>query len=175
MTTVTQPSANCRFRITPLRAYLVGTAVLLLVITSPFTVGPSFAHTGMVISGLFGVTKAWAARNPLFSWFVTAAIGFSLFSGALAVPDKKKDGARGLVIALTSVGFILGEVAQLWFFWSSPTIGTLFDAFAAAGGVPTWLNFIATALVVILANIPHIAAVYFVMVMVGTAAEEGSA
>ncbi|WP_126223339.1 hypothetical protein [Burkholderia ambifaria] len=175
MTTVTQSPANCGFRITPLRAYLLGTALLLLVITSPFTVGPGFAHTGMVLSGLFDSTKAWAARNPLSSWFVTAAIGFSLFSGALAVPDKKKGGARGLVIALTALGFILGVAAQQWFFWTSPTIVTLFDAFAAAGGVPTWLNFIATALVVILANIPHIAVVIFVMVMVGTAAEEDCA
>jgi hypothetical protein len=175
MTTVTQSPANCGFRLTPLRAYLLGTALLLLVITSPFTVGPGFAHTGTVLSGLFDSTKAWAARNPLSSWFVTAAIGFSLFSGALAVPAKKKGGSRGLFIALTAVGCIIGVAAQQWFFWASPTIGNLFDAFSAAGGVPTWLNFIATALVVILANIPHGAVVVVVMLTVGAAAEENCA
>ncbi|RQR65438.1 hypothetical protein DIE18_03015 [Burkholderia sp. Bp9125] len=172
MTTVTQSRANSWFHFSPLRVYLLGTALLLFVITSPFTVGPGFAHTGMVLSGLFDSTKAWASRNPLSSWFVTAAIGFALFSGALAILGKEKSGARGIVIALTALGLSIGVAAQQWFFWSSPTIGTLFDAFAEAGGVPTWLNFIATALVVILANIPHIAVVIVVMLAVGATAVE---
>lgn len=175
MTTATQSPANGWFRISPLRVYLLGTALLLLVITSPFTVGPGFAHFGTEISGLFDATKTWAARNPLSSWFITAAIGFALFSGVLAVPEKKKGRAHGFVIALTALGFIVGVAAQEWFFWASPTIGTLFDAFATAGGVPAWLNFVATALVVILANIPHIAVFLVIVFTLNASVEQAHA
>ncbi|WP_157645492.1 hypothetical protein [Burkholderia ubonensis] len=145
---------------TPLRVYLLVLALLVMLVTSPFTVGPVFAAAGVVLTDFYYATCDWAARSPLTSWFVAGGLGVALVSAGvgIALNDEAAFGtcARGVTVVL---GMVFGIAALEYLFICLPAINTLSTAFGAAGGTPEWLNGLSTIVVVAFANAVHISLV----------------
>ncbi|KVP39730.1 hypothetical protein [Burkholderia ubonensis] len=142
---------------TPLRVYLILLAFLVVVVTSPFTVGPAFAAAGVVLTEFYHTTCDWAARSPLTSWFLAGGLGVALVSAFVGagLNDEAAFGTRARGVTTVLVIF-LGIVALEYLFICLPVISTLATSFGAAGGTPEWLNGLATIVLVVLANAVHI-------------------
>src|SRR5690242_11260856 len=93
--------------LTPLRAYLLITVLLVLLVTAPFTVGVGVARVCAVIASADQAIGAWAEGSPLTSWLVTAAVGFFgisyVFALALNGEAVFKTVRRGTVAVILAV------------------------------------------------------------------------
>lgn len=156
-------AANWR-RVTPLRLYLVIIFALVLLVTSPFTVGPGLVRLGDWLSRAFDVISMavaaiqWPAHHPVLCWFMLALLGGHLVGG-VGLCIWKVDAViwSGRRIAVVSLMFVFGLGLYVWLYTFQPSAQALYDAFLAAGGVPEILVFVATAIVVVLAYLPIIA------------------
>lgn len=157
-TTQIRPAPEGKGFFTPLRTYVLALAVLVLLVSAPFTVGRGVAYLGVVLSGVAHAMVQWAAHAPLLSWFIAAGLGVVFVSGILAIGFNSdwidKSRARGVLVATALVLVLLGLEAV---YLSLPGIDVLYAAFGAAGGTPAWLNVISSGLVILFANAGHVA------------------
>jgi uncharacterized BrkB/YihY/UPF0761 family membrane protein len=151
--------------ITPLRAYLLVTILLVLLVTAPFTVGVGVAHVCDALARFDHAVGAWAEGSPLTSWLVDAAVGFFGMSyvGVLAMNDDAvfRTVRRGTAAV---IGVIVFCVVLEYLFIHLPSMDALYAAFGAAGGTPAWLNGISTFIVVACANALHVSVVMTILV-----------
>jgi hypothetical protein len=156
--------------ITPLRAYLLVTVLLLLLVTAPFTVGVAVARVCAVIANFDHAVGAWTEGSPLTSWLVTGSVGFFGISYvlALALNDEAafKTKLRGGVALL---GIVVFCIVLEYLFIHLPSMDALYDAFGAAGGTPAWLNAVSSFIVVVFANALHLAVGLCVLAAFATA------
>jgi hypothetical protein len=147
----------------PLWAYLIGTLVLALLVTSPFTVGSGVEHIANAIVDRFENATTWCDEHPLNSWSIVGGFGFLLTSLVLlgCLNDKVTDGWLLLPYSVACL-FVAGVLEAM--FWTLPTTDALYAAFIAAGGAPAALNFIATSIIVIFANAVHLGIFFGFMV-----------
>ena len=166
MTTASNTTAANWRRLTPLRLYLLTTGLLALFVTSPFTIGPGLAWFGDWLSHTFEVLCAavtvvqWPAHHPVLCWLSKALLGAHLVGG-VGLCMWKSD---GLFMAswqrLVAVALVLlsGAVIYGWLSTFDPSVQSLYDSFLNADGAPEWLVVGATAVIVVLATSPIIAA-----------------
>lgn len=156
-------AANWR-RMTPLRLYLVIILALVLLVSSPFTVGPMFVRLGIWLSWAFNVVSTailvvhWPAHHPVLCWWLLALLGSHLLGGVgLCLWKAETLVCAGWRIAVVALLFVIGLGLYVWLYTFDPASQALYDAFLAAGGVPEILVFVSTAIVVVLAYLPIIA------------------
>ncbi|KWA84244.1 hypothetical protein WL29_23065 [Burkholderia ubonensis] len=165
------PSGKPSF-FTPLRVYLIFIAAVLLLASSPFTVGPAVASlTALALRGHDAVTL-WAASSPLKSWLTAGGLGLILTSicAGWMMYDEAVGKRKALCVTM-SVSLLVCLVVLEYLFICLPGYEQLFDAFGAAGGTPAWLNGVATFVVVAMANAFHVALAVLVF---GSMAAAGS-
>jgi hypothetical protein len=151
--------------LTPLHIYLIIAVLLLLLVSAPFTIGLGVSRICASFIAFAQATSAWAAGSPLTSWMVSAALGFSLVSYgiALVMNDELvfKSARRGfLAVGMGIALAVTGEVL----FLCLPTMNALYSAFGAAGGTPSWLNWLSAGIVVVFANALHGAVVLALLI-----------
>jgi hypothetical protein len=161
MATAAAATPTNRKIFTPLRAYLLGTLMLVLLVSSPFTIGRGVAlacddivNTGDAIADLYCALVSWSDVHALTSWFIAGYVGFNTGCLMLRLRFKKMKARAGVVA--TVIAALLGLGASETMYAATPSISSLFNAFGAAGGTPDWLNCIATGVVVLCANAPHV-------------------
>lgn len=153
--------------LSPLNKILLGiAAVLLFVITAPFTVGPLLA----VITHKLAIAAEALTPYPLLTWSL-AGIFSALFIWVVANilirvddrPWRQEIGWGGLAMLLLAL--------NLFFFGASGSTSALAAAFAAAGGMPGWLVMVSSGVLALLAILPFvclvITAVGLVLSLVG--------
>ncbi|RQR65437.1 hypothetical protein DIE18_03010 [Burkholderia sp. Bp9125] len=149
---------------TPLRLYLLIICGLVLLVTSPFTIGPGLAWLGAKLSHAFDVISAsvaavqWPAHYPALCWLSKAVLGAHLVGGlGLCFWKGEFLCASGRRLATVVLALLAGTAMYGWLSSFDPSVQSLYDAFLTAGGAPVWLVGGATAVIVVLATSPVIA------------------
>lgn len=172
MATASQSNALSWRSVTPLRLYLLITGLLVLFVTSPFTIGPGLAWVGDWLSRAFDVLARaldvisavvtavqWPASHPVLCWLSKAVLGTHLIGGVgLCLWKGKTLIASGRRVAVATSLILIATALYGWLSTFDPSVQDLYGAFLSAGGTPEWLVGGATAVVVVLAYSPVIAA-----------------
>jgi hypothetical protein len=135
-------------------AYLGGTLLLVLLVTSPFTIGSWVGYLSEMIVSRFRGAVDWAADNPLTSWSLVAGLGFA-FTSLLLLFFSNKEVSQGRYFLPGVLLLFLVTASLEVSFATLPSMGALYQALIVAGGTPEALDGVAASILYVFANAFH--------------------